>query len=101
MAGNWPPERSGGATMSRQPSPFMSAVVPELRHEPAVGSPSDDSWKRTVTSFVFGVVSKNSERMVLKYSTCLSVKREGGFTFCIAESSSGEMSCIHTHTYFS
>ena len=101
MAGNWPPARSGGATMSGQPSPSMSATVPELRHEPEVGSPSDDSSKRTTTSFSFGVVSKNSERMLLKYSICFSVKREGGLAFCIAVISSGVMSCIHTHTYLS
>src|SRR5689334_23625075 len=72
MAGMLPPARSGGAMMSGQPSPFMSATAPELRHEPAVGSPSEDSSKRTVTPLCFGQVSKNSGRIFLKYATLLS-----------------------------
>ena len=56
--------------MSGQPSPFMSATAAELRHEPEVGKPSEDSSKRMLFPLALGVSSENSGRMSRRYLIC-------------------------------
>ena len=52
--------------MSGMPSPFMSAMASELRHEPDVGNPLDDFSNRIVVVLSSGSIGANSGRIFFR-----------------------------------